>query len=107
MKGMLTPKYREEVLGKCEIRRVFKLTNVGVVAGCYVKDGKVVRGTMVRLVRDSIVLHEAKIDSLKREKDDVKEVQAGYECGIKLENYSDIKEGDILECFQLIEEKRG
>ena len=86
---------------------VFKLTNVGVVAGCYVKDGKVVRGTMVRLVRDSIVLHEAKIDSLKREKDDVKEVQAGYECGIKLENYSDIKEGDILECFQLIEEKRG
>ena len=107
MNGMLTPKYREEVLGKCEIRRVFKLTNVGVVAGCYVKDGKVVRGTMVRLVRDSIVLHEAKIDSLKREKDDVKEVQAGYECGIKLENYSDIKEGDILECFQLIEEKRG
>ena len=89
------------------VRRVFKLTNVGVVAGCYVKDGKVVRGTMVRLVRDSIVLHEAKIDSLKREKDDVKEVQAGYECGIKLENYSDIKEGDILECFQLIEEKRG
>lgn len=106
MKGMLAPKYREEVLGKCEIRRVFKLTNVGVVAGCYVKDGKVVRGTMVRLVRDSIVLHEAKIDSLKREKDDVKEVQAGYECGIKLENYSDIKEGDILECFELIEEKR-
>ena len=89
------------------MERVFKLTNVGVVAGCYVKDGKVVRGTMVRLVRDSIVLHEAKIDSLKREKDDVKEVQAGYECGIKLENYSDIKEGDILECFQLIEEKRG
>ena len=107
MKGMLTPKYREEVLGKCEIRRVFKLTNVGVVAGCYVKDGKVVRGTMVRLVRDSIVLHEAKIDSVKREKDDVKEVAAGYECGIKLEKFSDIKEGDILECFELIEEKRG
>ncbi len=107
MKGMLAPKYREEVLGKCEIRRVFKLTNVGVVAGCYVKEGKVVRGTMVRLVRDSIVLHEAKIDSLKREKDDVKEVASGYECGIKLENYSDIKEGDILECFELIEEKRG
>lgn len=107
MKGMLAPKYREEVLGKCEIRRVFKLTNVGVVAGCYVKEGKVVRGTMVRLVRDSIVLHEAKIDSLKREKDDAKEVAAGYECGIKLENFTDIKEGDILECFQLIEEKRG
>ena len=106
MKGMLAPKYREEVLGKCEIRRVFKLTNVGVVAGCYVKEGKVVRGTMVRLIRDSIVLHEAKIDSLKREKDDVKEVALGYECGIKLENFSDIKEGDILECFELIEEKR-
>lgn len=106
MKGMLAPKYREEVLGKCEIRRVFKLTNVGVVAGCYVKEGKVVRGTMVRLIRDSIVLHEAKIDSLKREKDDVKEVASGYECGIKLENFSDIKEGDILECFELIEEKR-
>jgi len=107
MKGMLAPKYREEVLGKTEIRRVFKITNVGVVAGCYAKEGKVVRGTMVRLIRDSIVLHEAKIDSLKREKDDVKEVAAGYECGIKLENYSDIKEGDILECFQIIEEKRG
>ena len=106
MKGMLAPKYREEVLGKCEIRRVFKLTNVGVVAGCYVKEGKVVRGTMVRLIRDSIVLHEAKIDSLKREKDDAKEVASGYECGIKLENFSDIKEGDILECFELIEEKR-
>lgn len=107
LKGMLTPKYREEVLGKCEVRRIFKITNVGVVAGSYVKEGKVVRGTMVRLVRDSIVLHEAKIDSLKREKDDVKEVATGYECGIKLENYSDIKEGDILECFALIEEKRG
>ena len=105
LKGLAPKKYKEVMHGTAEIRKVFKLTNVGVVAGCYVTSGKIIRNTMVRLVRDSIVLLSIKIDSLKREKDDVKEVAAGYECGIKLENFSDIKEGDILECFELVEEK--
>ncbi len=105
LKGMAPKKYKEVIYGTAEVRKIFKLTNVGVVAGCYVKSGKIVRNTMVRLVRDSIVLLSIKIDSLKREKDDVKEVQEGYECGIKLENYSDIKEGDIFECYEMIEEK--
>ena len=105
LKGLAPKKYKEVIYGTAEVRKIFKLTNVGVVAGCYVKSGKIVRNTMVRLVRDSIVLLSIKIDSLKREKDDVKEVQEGYECGIKLENYSDIKEGDIFECYEMIEEK--
>ena len=105
LKGLAPKKYKEVMLGEAEVRKVFKLTNVGIVAGCYVKSGKIVRNAMVRLVRDSIVLLSIKIDSLKREKDDVKEVASGYECGIKLENYSDIKEGDIFECFEMIEEK--
>lgn len=88
-----------------EVRKVFKLTDVGIVAGCYVKSGKIVRNASVRLVRDSIVLLDIKIDSLKREKDDVREVAEGYECGIKLEKFSDIKEGDIFECFEMEEEK--
>ena len=91
--------------GTAEVRKIFKITNVGIVAGCYVKSGKIVRNTMVRLVRDSIVLLSIKIDSLKREKDDVKEVKEGYECGIKLEDFSDIKEGDIFECYEMVEEK--
>ena len=105
LKGMMPKKYKEVLYGKAEVRKIFKITGVGTVAGCYVKSGKIVRGAMVRLVRDSIVLLEIKIDSLKREKDDVKEVAEGYECGIKLENYSDIKEGDIFECFVMEEEK--
>ena len=105
LKGMIPKKYKEVMYGTCEVRRVFKITGVGVVAGCYVKSGKIVRNAMVRLVRDSIVIFEIKIDSLKREKDDVKEVQEGYECGIKLEKFSDIKEGDIFECFDMEEEK--
>ncbi len=105
LKGLAPKKYKEVMLGEAEVRKVFKLTNVGIVAGCYVKSGKIVRNAMVRLVRDSIVLLSIKIDSLKREKDDVKEVASGYECGIKLEDYSDIKEGDVFECYELIEEK--
>lgn len=105
LKGMMPKKYKENMLGTAEVRKVFKLTNVGIVAGCYVKSGKIIRNAMVRLVRDSIVLLEIKIDSLKREKDDVKEVAEGYECGIKLEKFNDIKEGDIFECFEMIEEK--
>ena len=105
LNGLKPKKYKEISLGTAEVRRIFKITNVGIVAGCYVKEGKMVRGAQVRLVRDSIVLLDIKIDSLKREKDDAKEVAAGYECGIKLENYSDIKEGDIFECFEMEEEK--
>ena len=105
LKGMMPKKYKEVMHGSAEVRKIFKITGVGIVAGCYVKSGKIVRGAMVRLVRDSIVLLEIKIDSLKREKDDVREVQEGYECGIKLEKFSDIKEGDIFECFTMEEEK--
>ena len=106
LKGLAPKKYTEVLHGNAEIRKVFKLTNVGVVAGCYVKQGKMVRNAMVRLVRDNIVVLNVKIDSLKREKDDVKEVNEGYECGIKLENFSDIKEGDILECYEMVEVKK-
>ena len=105
LKGLMPKKYKEIIHGNAEVRRIFKITGVGIVAGCYVKKGKIVRGAMVRLVRDSIVLLEIKIDSLKREKDDAKEVAEGYECGIRLENHSDIKEGDIFECFTMEEEK--
>ena len=93
------------MLGTAEIRRIFKITGVGIVAGCYVKSGKIVRNQMVRVVRDNIVLLTEKIDNLKREKDEVKDVAEGYECGIKLEKFSDIKEGDMLECYELVEEK--
>ena len=107
MKGMLDPVFKETIIGNAEVRQTFKISNVGTIAGCYVTNGKVARNAGVRVLRNNVVIHEGKLISLKRMKDDAKEVQAGYECGIKLENYSDIKEGDILECFQLIEEKRG
>ncbi len=99
MKGMLAPKFREVVLGKAEVRQVYKISNVGAVAGSYVIDGKITRACEIRVVRDGIVIFEDKIDSLKRFKDDVKEVAQGYECGISLERFADIKEGDILEGF--------
>lgn len=105
LKGMMPKKYKEVKYGVAEVRKIFKITGVGIVAGCYVKSGKIVKGAMVRLVRDNIVLLEIKIDSLKREKDDVKEVNENYECGIRLENHSDIKEGDIFECFVMEEVK--
>ncbi|MBQ9982897.1 MAG: translation initiation factor IF-2, partial [Oscillospiraceae bacterium] len=105
MKGMLAPKYRENVLGRIEVRQVYKISNVGTVAGSYVLDGKVTRACEIRVVRDGIVVAEDKIDSLKRFKDDAKEVTAGYECGIGLEHFNDIKEGDIFEAF-IMEEYR-
>lgn len=103
MKGMLAPKTREVSLGRAEVREVYKITNVGTIAGCYVLSGKVVRSALIRLVRDGIVIAEDKIDSLKRFKDDAKEVAQGYECGIGLDKFNDIKEGDIFESF-IIEE---
>ena len=106
MKGMLDPEYKEVVLGRVEIRNTFKVPGVGIVGGAYVTDGKVVRNAEVRLVRDGIVIHEGKISSLKRFKDDAREVMQGYECGIGIENYNDIKEGDVIECFQMEEIKR-
>lgn len=103
MKGMLDPEFKEVVLGTVEIRNTFKVPGVGIVGGAYVTDGKVVRNEQVRLVRDGIVIHEGRISSLKRFKDDVREVAQGYECGIGIENYNDIKEGDIIECFTMEE----
>ncbi|MBN1891853.1 MAG: translation initiation factor IF-2, partial [Clostridiales bacterium] len=103
MKGMLKPKFEEVVLGHIEIRQIFKVSNVGTIGGAYVTDGKVLRSSEVRVVRDGIVVHEGKLASLKRFKDDVKEVVTGYECGISIENYNDIKEGDVIEAFEMRE----
>ena len=105
MKGMLEPKFKEVVLGHAEVRQVFKITGAGAVAGCYVQDGKIQRNAEVRVVRDGIVFHEGHLNTLKRFKDDVKEVAAGYECGMSIENYNDIKENDIIECFVMEEVK--
>ena len=105
MKGMLAPKFRENLIGNAEVRSVYKISNVGTVAGCYITNGKVTRNCEIRVVRDGIVICEDKIDSLRRFKDDVKEVAQGYECGIGLEKFSDIKEGDIFEAF-IMEEYR-
>lgn len=99
MKGMLAPKFREVIMGKAEVRQVYKISNVGTVAGSYVTEGKITRKCEIRVVRDGIVVAEDKIDSLKRFKDDVKEVAKNYECGIGLEKFADIKEGDIFEGF--------
>ncbi|WP_025695535.1 translation initiation factor IF-2 [Paenibacillus durus] len=99
MKGMLDPVFKENVIGHAEVRNVFKISKVGAVAGCMVIDGKIARNAETRLIRDGIVVFEGKIDSLKRFKDDAKEVAQGYECGITLENYNDLKEGDIIEAF--------
>lgn len=99
MKGMLAPKFREVILGRAEVRQVYRISNVGAVAGSYVTDGKITRACQIRVVRDGIVVSEDKIDSLRRFKDDVKEVAQNYECGISLEHFADIKEGDILEGF--------
>lgn len=106
MKGLLAPTYKEVELGRAEIRQVFKAANIGTIAGSYVLQGKIVRNCDVRLVREGIVIMEGKLASLKRFKDDVKEVAAGYECGMALENYNDIKENDIIECFTMEEIKR-
>ncbi len=106
MKGMLDPEFREEVLGKAEVRDTFKVPGVGIIAGSYITEGKVVRNEDIRLVRDGIVIHEGKISSLKRFKDDAKEVAQGFECGIGIEDYNDIKEGDVIECFTMVEIER-
>ena len=103
MKGMLAPKFRENVIGHAEIRQTFKVSNVGTVAGCYVTDGKIQRSCEARIVRDGIVIHEGVLASLQRFKDQVKEVASGYECGLAIEKFNDIKEGDIIEAFTMEE----
>lgn len=99
MKGLLEPVYQETVTGTAEVRQIFKVSKIGTIAGCYVTDGKITRAGGVRVIRDGVVIYEGKINSLKRFKDDVKEVSQGYECGLTIENFNDIKEGDQLECF--------
>ena len=100
MEGMLSPIIREKFLGRAEVRQVYNISRVGTVAGCYVSEGMIQRaGTIVKLIRDGVVVYEGKIEALKRFKDDVREVAAGYECGISIENYRDIKTGDMIECF--------
>ena len=104
MEGMLAPVVKEEILGRAEIREVMKITKVGIVAGCFVTDGKAVRGSKVRLIRDNVVIFDGRLSSIRRFKEDVKEVASGYECGMTIENYSDIKVGDIIEIYLLREE---
>ena len=106
MKGMLAPTFREAVIGHAEIRQTFKVSGVGTIGGCYVTDGKIQRNCSVRIVRDGIVIHEGELDSLKRFKDDVKEVNSGYECGMGFVRFNDIKEGDNVECYVMEEVKR-
>ncbi len=101
MKGMLAPQYREVILGHAQVRNTFRITGVGTVAGCHVTDGKIQRNESVRLLRDNIVVFEGKLDSLKRFKDDAKEVAQGFECGVGLEKYNDVKEGDVIECYTI------
>ena len=99
MKGMLSPKFRESVIGHAEVRQTYKVSSVGTVAGCYVTDGKIQRGSEVRIVRDGIVVHEGALASLQRFKDAVKEVASGYECGLSFEKFNDIKLGDVVEAY--------
>jgi translation initiation factor IF-2 len=104
--GMLAPERKESIVGTVEIRNVFRISKVGTVAGCMVTDGVVKRGSSVRLLRAGIVVHTGELDSLKRFKDDVKEVKAGFECGLSLRNYNDINVGDLLEVFEVVEVAR-
>ncbi len=106
MSGLLTPDIEEVVLGKAEVRQVFKISKIGKVAGCYVTEGKVVRGGLCRLLRDNIVIYESTIDTLRRFKDDAREVLEGFECGLTVTNYADLQEGDVVECYQKVEHQR-
>ncbi|HNA38108.1 MAG TPA: translation initiation factor IF-2, partial [Chitinophagales bacterium] len=106
MEGLLEPKFEEKIVGNIEIREVFKVSKVGTIAGCYVLDGRVARSNKIRIIRDGIVVHSGELDSLKRFKDDVKDVTKGYECGLKIKNYNDIQVNDIVEAFEQVEVKR-
>jgi translation initiation factor IF-2 len=106
MEGMLAPEFEEKISGIAEIRDVFKITKVGVVAGCMVTEGKILRGEKIRVIRDGVVVYTGELASLKRFKDDVKEVAKGYECGMQVKNYNDIRLGDLLEGFNQVEIKK-
>jgi len=106
MEGLLSPDVQEKVVGSAEIREVYKITKVGTIAGCYVLDGKITRNNKVRVIRDGIVVYTGDLGSLKRFKDDVKEVQHGYECGLNIEKFNDIKVGDNIEAFEEVEVKK-
>ena len=99
MKGMLSPKFKEAIIGHAEVRETYKVSKVGTVMGCYVTDGKIQRGCQVRVLRDNIVIHEGDLASLRRFKDDVKEVASGYECGMQIEKFNDVKVEDVIECY--------
>lgn len=107
MKGALDPEFEEKVIGQVEVRTTFKVSKVGTIAGSYVTEGKITRNSSVRLIRDGIVIYEGELNALKRYKDDAKEVQAGYECGITLDKFNDIKEGDMIEAYVMEEVKRA
>jgi translation initiation factor IF-2 len=107
MSGLLAPTVRETMMGNAEIKQVFNITKVGNIAGCLVTDGKVERGMGVRLIRDNVVIHEGTLKTLKRFKDEVKEVQVGQECGMAFTNYEDMRAGDVIECFRTEEIKRS
>jgi translation initiation factor IF-2 len=106
MEGMLSPEIKEEIVASVEVREVFKITKVGTIAGCYVREGKIKRTSKIRIIREGIVVYEGNLGSLKRFKDDVKEVATGYECGLNIEKFNDIKEGDIIEAYEQVEVKR-
>ncbi len=105
MEGMLAPEFKEEIVCNVEVRQVYKISKVGTIAGCMVLDGKITRNTKIRVIRDGVVVHTGELDSLKRFKDDVKEVSKGYECGLSIARYNDIQEGDIIEGYQMVEVK--
>ncbi|MBI2990773.1 MAG: translation initiation factor IF-2, partial [Deltaproteobacteria bacterium] len=102
MEGLLEPTYKEQIHGRVEVREMFNISGIGPVAGCYVTDGKIQRGSLIRLVRDQVVVHEGKLGSLRRFKDDVREVTAGYECGLAIEGFQDVKKGDAIEAYERI-----
>jgi len=106
LEGLLRPEIKEEIRGTADVREVFKISKVGTIAGCYVIDGKIERNNPVRIIRDGIVIFDGHIDALKRFKDDVREVATGYECGISVQNYNDIKVGDQIEAYLITEQKR-
>jgi len=106
MEGMLAPKFVEKITGTIEIREIFKISKVGTIAGCMVQDGKVFRNSNIRIIRDGIVVYTGLLGSLKRFKDDVKEVARGYECGLNIDKFNDIQIGDIVEAYEQVEVKQ-
>ena len=104
--GLLSPEQKESVIGMVEIREVFKISKVGSIAGCYVQDGVIRRNSMVRVLRNNVVIHSGELDSLKRFKDDVKEVKNNFECGLSIKNFNEIEVGDMLEVFEVVEVAR-